>query len=106
MSTDNGTSPLTTCRFVGAGAFELAMRYEQIRFGSAGQFGPPSRSTRAANVLAQSDRVLTVGANWYMNRWMKAQANIIREKLEDVQRSPAPNRSRLWTWVVRVQYVL
>jgi phosphate-selective porin OprO and OprP len=90
----------------GIGAVELATRYEQIRFGSAGHVGPPSRSTRSPNVLAQSDRVLTLGLNWYMNRWTKTQANLIRETLEDVQRSPVPNQSRLWTWVVRVQYTL
>jgi phosphate-selective porin len=90
----------------GFGAVELAGRYEQLRFTSAGFTGLPSRSTRAANVLAQSDRVVTLGVNWYMNRWTKSQANLIRETIEDVQRSPAPGRTRLWTWVVRLQYVL
>jgi hypothetical protein len=47
-----------------------------------------------------------MGINWYMNRWTKAQANLIRENLEDVQRSPAAGKTHLWTWVVRVQYVL
>lgn len=90
----------------GLGAVELAARFEKMRFGSAGHDGPPSRSTRAANVLPQSQEILTLGINWYMNRWTKTQANVYREQLEDVQRSPVPGRSRLWTWVVRVQYRL
>ena len=90
----------------GIGAIELATRYEQIRFASRGGVGPPSRSTRASNVLPQSDRIWTWGVNWYMNRWTKVQANVIREKIEDVQRSPAPGRDRLWTVVIRVQYTL
>ena len=91
----------------GIGAVELAVRAEQLRFAGAGTPGtPPSRSTRGANVLAQSNRAWTFGVNWYMNRWIKTQANVIREKLEDVQRSPVPGKARLWTWVVRVQYVL
>jgi phosphate-selective porin OprO and OprP len=90
----------------GIGAIEVAARYEQIRFASRGGVGAPSRSTRASNVLPQSDRVWTWGVNWYLNRWTKVQANAIREKLEDVQRSPAPGRVRLWTVVVRVQYTL
>jgi phosphate-selective porin len=100
------TEPAEYLPVKGLGAVELASRFEQIRFGSAGNIGLSSRSTRAANILPQSDRVLTMGINWYMNRWTKAQANLIRENLEDVQRSPAPGKTRLWTWVVRVQYVL
>jgi phosphate-selective porin OprO/OprP len=91
----------------GIGALEVAARYEQMRFSSAGSAGAlPSRSTRAANVFAQSDRVWTFGVNWYVNRWIKTQVNGIREQIEDTQRSPVPGKPRLWTWVLRIQYIL
>lgn len=91
----------------GLGAVEVATRYEQLRFGSDGTAGaPPARNVRATNIWPQSDRVWTFGVNWYMNRWMKTQVNAIHERLEDPARSPVPGRTGLWTWVVRMQYVL
>ena len=90
----------------GFGAVELAARYEQIRFGSSAHSGGPSRSIRTANILGNSDRAWTFGVNWYVNHWVKIQANAIREKIEDTQRSPIPGRERFWTRLVRLQFVM
>lgn len=90
----------------GIGAVELAGRYEQMRFGSSEHPGLPSRSPRAANILGNSDRVWTFGINWYVNPWVKIQANGIREKIEDIQRSPVPGRERFWLAVCRLQFVM
>jgi phosphate-selective porin OprO/OprP len=90
----------------GIGAVELAGRYEQLRFGSSEHPGPPLRNPRAPNILGNSDRVWTVGANWYLNRWGKIQANAIHEKIEDTLRSPIPGRARFWMWICRLQFVL
>jgi phosphate-selective porin OprO/OprP len=90
----------------GFGALELAARCEQIRFGSSEHPGIPSRGTRAANILGNSDRVWTFGINWYLNRWVKIQANAVRERIEDTARSPIPGRSRFWGRWFRLQFVL
>jgi len=87
----------------GLGGVELAVRAEQIRFGSTEHPGNPSRSIRAANVLQTSDRAWTFGVNWYVNRWTKIQVNGVREKIEDVQRSMIFGRERFWTRLVRIQ---
>ena len=87
---------------------ELAVRYEQLRFGSVEHPGLPSSGNRAANILGNSDRVLTLGLNWYASRWVKIQANSIREKLENKQFGPGPESGRdlFWTHVVRLQLVM
>ena len=90
----------------GIGAVELAGRYEQLRFGSSEHPGPPLRNPRAPNILGNSDRVWTVGVNWYLNRWAKIQANAMREKIEDTLRSPIPGRESFWMWILRLQFVL
>jgi len=56
----------------GVGAIELAARYEQLRFGSSEHAGLPSRSPRASNILASSDRVWTAGVNWYVNSFFQS----------------------------------
>lgn len=93
----------------GVGAVEIAARFETIRFGSAEHPGRASRSTRAANILGNSDRAWTFGVNWYVNRWGKIQINSIREKLEDFnqsRRTPVPGRQIYFLHVVRLQFVL
>ena len=90
----------------GAGAVELAARYERIAFGSSAPDEPPSRSPRAAKVLESGDRVWTFGVNWYLNRWARIQLNAVRERLEDADRSPILGRTTFWTRVCRLQFVL
>jgi phosphate-selective porin len=88
------------------GLIEAAIRYEQIRFGARESASSPSRSPRAANVLPASDRVLTMGINWYSNRYTKFQFNAIRERLEDPLRVPVTGVQRYWIFAGRVQFVM
>ncbi|PYS55060.1 MAG: hypothetical protein DMG13_05700 [Acidobacteria bacterium] len=90
----------------GAGAIELAARYEQLRFGSSQHIGLPSRSPRASNILGNSDRVWTLGVNWYANRFVKIQVNGVHDKIEDIQRSPIPDRPNYWMGILRLQFVM
>ena len=90
----------------GGGAAELAARYERIRFGSFSDLEAPSRSPRAANVLAASDNVWTVGLNWYPNRWTKIQINAMRERLANPDPTSSLSRAIYWTRVCRLQFVL
>jgi phosphate-selective porin OprO/OprP len=88
----------------GFGAIEVAGRYEQLRLGSAEHLGNPSAGPRSSNLSANSDRVWTIGLNWYLNHYAKIQVNGIREKIEDVNRSPIPGQSVFKMVFVRLQF--
>ena len=90
----------------GAGAVEVATRYERLGFGSSSGGDNESTSPRGPNLLETSDGAWTAGVNWYVNRWTKIQLNVIREWIEDANRSPVPDRHLFWTRVVRLQFVL
>ena len=90
----------------GFGAVEVAARYEQLRFGSSEHPGQAFRSQRSANILGNSNRAWTFGLNWYLNPFVKIQVNGIREKIEDVERSPILDREKFWMGMVRLQFSL
>lgn len=90
----------------GVGAIQLAARYEQLRFGSSEHPGLPSRSSRAANIFSESERVATFGVNWYLNRFTRIQFNAVREVIEDVLKAPILGQSTYWSRYVRIQFVL
>ena len=91
----------------GIGAVEVAGRFERLWYDSfSGSQLPALRNPRAENILPSGDRVLTLGVNWTLNRFVKLQVNVIRERVEDVERSPVPNDAAFWSRVVRLQFVL
>ena len=53
-----------------------------------------------------ANEVGTVGLNWYVNRWVKVQVNAIRERVDDVERSPVADGSAFWSRVLRLQLAL
>ena len=87
----------------GAGAIELAARVESLEFKSGNGSEPPSHSARAEVVAPNRDQVFTFGVNWYVNRFVKIQANFIREQLDDASQGPAPPRTTFTTKAVRFQ---
>jgi phosphate-selective porin OprO/OprP len=90
----------------GLGAIELAARFEKLSFGSAAAGPEASTSPRADAVLGNSDVAVTLGVNWYLNRWVKIQANLIRERIEDPSRGPLPAQAGFWSRVLRFQLSL
>ena len=90
----------------GIGAVELAVRLEEITFGSVATGDEPSTSPRADVILGNADRVTTFGVNWYLNRWVKVQFNMIREKITDPTQGPLPSQPTFWNRVLRVQFSL
>jgi phosphate-selective porin OprO/OprP len=91
----------------GAGGFELVARFEELRFSSAGTGGEdPFTNPRAANVLPNRDRAITLGGNWYINRYGRVLFNAVRETIQDPARSPLADRTRFWTGVIRLQFVM
>jgi phosphate-selective porin len=87
----------------GFGALEVAARVERLSFGSVATDGVPSTSPRADVVLGNADRADTIGVNWYANRWIKIQFNLIRERIAD---QPGPCQPDFWSRVVRFQFSL
>jgi phosphate-selective porin len=104
-----GTEPKNPL-FVGRGfgAVELAARLDVLTYYS--NFDPalglPSRSPRAANILPNSDRTWTFGATWYLNHFVKIQANAEREWLSDIERKPVSGIHVFWTNVIRLQLAM
>ena len=88
------------------GAVELASRCEAIRLASDTTAGLASRSARAFNMERQSDRSWTFGVNWFPNQWVKLQANVIHERLEDRFRAPVQGVLSYWTYKFRTQFGL
>jgi phosphate-selective porin OprO/OprP len=105
--TSGGLEPSRPFPMRGAGGIELAARYEELRFTSAGTGGePPFSNPRAANILPNSDKILTLGVNWYLNRFGRVSVNGTRETLEDPLRTPIAGRTRFWGVLTRLQFVL
>jgi phosphate-selective porin OprO and OprP len=87
----------------GFGAIELAVRVERIRFGSIDD-PLASNAPRAEVILGNSDRVYTMGVNWYANRWIKIQANLVRNTIAFPDQGPLPSQPGFWTRLVRFQF--
>jgi phosphate-selective porin OprO/OprP len=87
----------------GPGAIELAVRVEALRFGSGADDEPPATSTRANVIPGNALNGTTLGVNWHPSRWIRLQANLIRERLDDPARGPLPDSTVLWTSILRAQ---
>lgn len=90
----------------GVGAIELAGRYERLYCDGVSGGDTAFRNPRAETIYPNGNSVLTLGVNWVLNRWVLLQANIIREQIEDAQRSPVPNGAPFWSRVLRLQLTL
>lgn len=89
----------------GVGALEVAVRYERLGFESADKVGPAFSNPRAEHILGNTDRVWTIGLNWFANRWVRATLNAVREEFDDAARTPRPATARFWSGVGRLQVV-
>lgn len=89
----------------GPGAIELAVRYEELGFGSERKDGPAVRNPRADHILENWDRIWTLGVNWYPMSHVKVVANAIHEDFEDAARTPRPGSTTFWSGVARLQIV-
>ena len=89
------------------GAVELAARAERIHFGSVDSDISgvlPSTAPRAEIVLGNSDLAYTFGVNWYANRWIKIQLNLVRNTIGFPDQGPNPEQSSFWSRIVRFQF--
>ena len=91
----------------GGGAVELAARYERLWFDSKATGEPPFTNSRAEVILPNGDKALTLGVNWYIDRWVKLQFNAIHEEIQDPGRTPlADGGTKFWSSVFAAQLVL
>jgi phosphate-selective porin len=92
----------------GIGAVELAARFDSLKFDSKKGIDTPFRNSRAETIFPNEDKVLTLGVNYYVNRFGKIQFNAIRERITDVDqtRNPILDGSSFWSAVVRFQLAL
>jgi phosphate-selective porin OprO/OprP len=104
---DGGVEPRRPVKFTqwGYGSFELAARREGTEFRSDTDEGVFSRSPRALRLQESGNRAWTFGLNWYWNRYIKLQANLIRERLLPFERPETPEGLH-WTKVFRIQFVM
>lgn len=57
-------------------------------------------------ILGNSDRVATLGVNWYLTRRTKVQFNLVHDSLSDPAQGPLPSRAGFWSRVFRFQFTL
>jgi phosphate-selective porin OprO and OprP len=100
---DGSTEPRRSFLQGGYGAIELACRVERLAFGTVASGDAPSESMRANVIAGKADRAMTIGVNWYLNRWGKLQFNAIRESLTGPSHGPRPLQSEFWSRVIRFQ---
>jgi hypothetical protein len=88
------------------GRLDLAMRIDSLSFGSAGQADTPFLNPRADHVAPIERRALTGGANLYLSRWIKVQANTVREELRDPLQLLPLGPGPFWSTQIRLQFVM
>lgn len=89
----------------GWGAFELAGRIDALGFQTASQAGLAMTNPRAERVLPHRARAVTLGVNWFVNRWVRLTMNALRETLTVPAPAAASGHSHHWAGVGRLQLV-
>jgi phosphate-selective porin len=64
-------------------AVDVAARFDRLTFTSADRTEEPSTSPRANHIAPMRKDTWTIGASWFVNRWVKFQVNAIREQSSD-----------------------
>ena len=88
----------------GIGAVEIAGRVERLHSssdGAAGSFTTP----RSPLIAPRTDQVWTAGVNWYLNDYLKVQANLIREQRAS-NGQPIAGLEYFWSRTLRLQFGL
>ena len=79
---------------------------QRLWFDSRGGQDEAFRHPRAETILPNGNSALTIGLNWYINRWAKVQLHGVREHPEDPERSPVPDDEAFWNAMLRLQFTL
>jgi phosphate-selective porin OprO and OprP len=103
---ESGIEPRRPFLQGGYGAIEVAARYEKIAFGLGKGSELPSDSPRAEYTVQNGEKILTLGVNWYVNRFVKLQLNGIKETVDNPATSPIPGQPSVWTVAFRLQFYM
>jgi phosphate-selective porin len=91
----------------GAGAVELGIRVEGLRFDDTANEGRyQSAGPRARDIRPAADLAITAGASWWPTYWSRLNANLIIEHLSDELRLPDGRKHSYATLLVRFQVAL
>lgn len=75
----------------GVGAWELALRYENLQVHDRVN---PNRA-----------EAYTFGVNWWLTKFVRYQSNFILERFEDTSRAPTPGKRNHFAYLSRVQVI-
>jgi phosphate-selective porin len=84
---------------------ELAARAERLSLGTSGAAELQIWTPRAAQLSAVTDHAWTLGVNWTVHRFVRVQANAVREQIVDRSRVGSSAQAS-WKPVVRIQVAM
>lgn len=87
-------------------ALDLTARFDRLSFGSAASGGEAFLNPRADRVAPIGKDAWTLGVNWNPNRWVKVQANTVREQIVDPLALLPIGTTPFWSTVVRFQVAM
>jgi phosphate-selective porin len=90
----------------GAGAVQLAARLERLAFDAVSHPGTRFDAPRADTLAPNAERVVTLGAAWFLNRYAAIHGNLVFEAVDDPGRSPEPREGRFTSAVLLLQFAL
>jgi len=102
---DNNITPRHPLLKGGIGAIELAVRYDELGFESAGKTGTAFTNPRSDHLVPNSDGVWTFGVNWTTSKWTRVQLNAIHEDFLDGTRTPDSGLTSFWSSLARLNIV-
>jgi phosphate-selective porin len=85
---------------------DLAARFDRLTLGSSNDTDEPFTNPRADHVAPLAKNTWTFGANWQVHRWVRVQANLLREELVDILAVRDLTQEPRWTAVMRFQFSL
>jgi phosphate-selective porin OprO/OprP len=90
----------------GIGAFEIGARYDELSFASARHDGPAFQNPRSDNLIGSKAKTWTIGANWFVNKWVRVVLNGIHEEFDlNAADTPVNGTTSYWSAVSRLQIV-
>jgi phosphate-selective porin len=87
-------------------AVDIAARFDRLTLSSSNDTDEPFTNPRADRVAPLAKNTWTFGGNWQAHRWVRVQANLIREELVDTLGVRDINPEPTWTAVVRFQFAM
>ena len=87
-------------------ALDLTARFDRLSFGSAAGAGDAFLNPRADRVAPIGKDAWTLGVNWHPNRWVKVQANTVREQIVDPLALLPIGTTPFWSTVIRFQVAM